>query len=77
MDLGWPVVALAVVPWPLDVVVLGEVSFDDTRVGPVSTFWVEDSDDLFDRYPRGSGECFRGKNPLGRLSAGARVVGSG
>jgi hypothetical protein len=50
VDLGWAVVAGAVVGGSFDAVVFGEVAFDDAGVGAVASLEVENLDDFVDGF---------------------------
>ena len=65
MDLGWAVVALAVVGGAFDAVAVRAVSFDDSWVGAVSSWGVESFGDFVGGFGECGGEFVRGKNPLG------------
>jgi len=66
VDLGCVVVVLAVVGWVFDVVVFGEVAFDDAGVGALASFRVDDVEDFGDGYVGYLMKFRRGESPPAR-----------
>lgn len=57
---------MAVVMRAFNVVILGEMTFDDTGVAAVAAFWVESFGDFVECLGSRRRDMFRGKSPLGR-----------
>jgi hypothetical protein len=70
VDLGWGVVALAVVGGAFDAVAVGAVSFNDAGVCSVSSWGVGSFGDFGDGLNQCRSHSVRGKNPPGWTPGG-------